>query len=94
VLFWSGIWYGKLIFLKLTFKENFIYLKNVIWIYICSGTQLARPPTGRHSIGRFSVAGWSRHTCIPKGFIYYRDHFISTILSLIESYLALSYVLL
>jgi len=38
--------------------------------------------------------GWSRHTCIPKAFISYRDHFISTILSLIESYLALSYVLL
>ena len=33
VLFWSGIWYGKLIFLKLVFRENFIYLKNVIWIY-------------------------------------------------------------
>jgi len=35
--------------------------------------------------------GWSHHTCIPKGFMYYRDHFISTIISLIESYLALSY---
>jgi len=34
VLFWSGIWYGKLIFLKAIFKENFIYLKNVIWMYI------------------------------------------------------------
>jgi len=34
VLFWSGIWYGKLIFLKIIFKESFIYLKNVIWIYI------------------------------------------------------------
>ena len=33
VLFWSGIWYGKLIFLKIIFKENFISLKNVIWIY-------------------------------------------------------------
>jgi len=22
--------------------------------------------------------GWSRHTCIPKGFMHYRDHFIST----------------
>jgi len=30
VLFRSGIWYGKLIFLKIIFKENFIYLKNVI----------------------------------------------------------------
>jgi len=37
--------------------------------------------------------GWSRHTYIPKGFIYYRDHFISTILSLLVSYLALSYIL-
>jgi len=37
--------------------------------------------------------GWSRHTCIPKGFLYYRDHFISTIICLIESYLDLSYVL-
>jgi len=34
MLFSSGIWYGKLIFLKITFKENFIYLKNVIGIYI------------------------------------------------------------
>jgi len=37
--------------------------------------------------------GWSRHTCIPKGFMYYRDHFISAIVSSIESYLALSYAL-
>jgi len=37
--------------------------------------------------------GWSRRTCIPKGFKYYRDHFISTILSVIKGYLALSYVL-
>ena len=36
---------------------------------------------------------WSRHTCIPTGFMWYRDHFISTVPSLIESYLALSYVL-
>jgi len=34
-----------------------------------------------------------RHTCNPKGFMYYSDHFISTSISLIESYLALSYVL-
>jgi len=33
VLFRSGIWYGKLIFPKNISKENFIYLKNVIWIY-------------------------------------------------------------
>ena len=26
--------------------------------------------------------GWSRHTCIPKDFMYFRDHFISKILSL------------
>jgi len=77
-----------LIFLKIIFKENFIYLKNVIWIYCIytslDGTQLV------------VLAGlvWSRHTCIPKGFIYYRDHFISKIVSLIESYSALSsYVL-
>jgi len=33
VLFWSGICYGKLIFLKIISKENFIYLKIVIQIY-------------------------------------------------------------
>jgi len=38
-------------------NEKFIYLKNVIWIYIYSGTALARPPTGWHSIGRVSRAG-------------------------------------
>ena len=91
MLFWPGIWYGKLIFLKIIFKENFIYLKNVIWIYTCSGTPPARPPTGGHSIGRVEGLGWSRLTCIPKGFMYYRVHFISAILSLSESYLALSY---
>jgi len=68
------------------------------YIYIYSGTPLARPSTGRHSIGRVGGLGcrleWSQRTCIPKGFMYYRDHFISTILSLIESYLAFSYVLL
>ena len=37
--------------------------------------------------------GWSCHTCIPKGFMYYRDHYIYKIISLIQSYLALSYVL-
>jgi len=30
LLFCSGIWYGKLIFLKIIFKEKFIYLKNAI----------------------------------------------------------------
>jgi len=40
-----------------------------------------------------AVLGWPCHTCIPKGFVYDRDHFISTFLSLIESYLALFYVL-
>ena len=34
VLFWSGIWYGTLIFQKIIFKENFVFPKNVIWIYI------------------------------------------------------------
>jgi len=34
VLFWSEIWYGKLILLKIIFKENFICLTNVIWKYI------------------------------------------------------------
>jgi len=38
VLFWSGIWYGKLIFLKLLFTENFLYPKNIIWIYMYSGS--------------------------------------------------------
>ena len=57
VLFWSGIWYGKQIFMKIIFKENFIYLKNVIWIYLYSGNPITRPPTGRHSIGRASGAG-------------------------------------
>jgi len=60
VLVWSGIWSGKLIFLKIIFEENFVCLKNVIWIYsiyIYSGTPLVRPTTGQHSIGRFSGAG-------------------------------------
>jgi len=34
VLFWSGIWFGKLAFLNIIFKENFIYLKTLIKIYI------------------------------------------------------------
>ena len=34
MLFSLGIWYGKLNFLTIIFEENFIYLKNVIWIYI------------------------------------------------------------
>jgi len=88
MLFWSGISYGKLILLKIIFKENFIYLRNVIWIYIYSGTPLARTPTGRHSIGRASGVGVATSHFIPKGFMYYGDHFISKILSLIESYLA------
>jgi len=52
VLFWSGIWYGMLIFLKIIFKESFIYLKCHLEIYIYSETLLARPPTGRHWTGR------------------------------------------
>jgi len=63
------------------------------YIYIYSGTPLARPSTGQYSIGRVGGLGWSQRTCIPKGFMYYRDHFISTILCLIEGYLAFSYVL-
>ena len=56
MLFSSGIWYGKLIFLKIIFKENFIYLSFHLDIY--SGTPLARPHTGRpvnclgHQVGR------------------------------------------
>jgi len=64
-------------------------------VYIYSGTPLARPPTGRRSIGSVNGTGvvashlhsWRFHVG------YYRDHFISTSLSSIESYLALSYVL-
>jgi len=63
--FWSAIWYRKLIFLKITFKENFIFLKNVIWIYIHSGTPLARPPTGRDSIDR--VQGPDKGGTMPLG---------------------------
>jgi len=37
--------------------------------------------------------GWSRHTCIPTGFMYYGDHLISKIVSVIESHLTLSHVL-
>jgi len=40
-------------------KKKFIYAKTVIWLYIglCCGTPLARPPAGRHWIGRVSGAG-------------------------------------
>jgi len=61
-------------------------------IYIYSGTPLARPPAGRHLIGR--VRGLVASDMHSKGFIYYRDNFISTILSLIKSYSAFPYVLL
>jgi len=30
--------------------------------------------------------GWSRHTCISTGFMYYRDQFIFKIVSVIESH--------
>jgi len=61
-------------------------------MYVYSGTLLARPPTGWHSTGRVSEVGVvAPH--FPKGFMHYRDHFISTFFSLIESYLSLSYVL-
>jgi len=49
------------------------------------GTQLV--------VGRVGGTGMVASTCIPKGFMHCRDHFFSPILSLIESYLALSYVL-
>ena len=93
VVFWSGIWYGKLIFLKIIFKENFIYLKSVIWIqaYAVELRQHDHPLDGTQLVVSAEL-GWSRHTCIPKGFMYYGAHFISTIPSLIESYLTLSYV--
>jgi len=54
-----------------------------------SGTPLSRPPSGRHLVVLAGL-GWLRHTSIPEGFMYYRDHFICTTISLIESYLALS----
>jgi len=80
-------------FSEIIFKEKFIYLQNVIWIQY-SGTPLATTTTHWTALNwPCSGLEWSRHTCIPKGFMYYRDHFISTILSLTESYLALSYVL-
>ena len=47
--------------------STIIYLKNIIWvyIYICSGTPLARPPTGRHSIRRVSGAASSGGRVAP-----------------------------
>jgi len=62
VLFWSEIWCGKLSFLKIIFKENCIYLRYVIWIYIYSGTPIIRLPTGGHSIGRVNGAGVVAYT--------------------------------
>jgi len=41
------------------------------YIYIYSGTTLARPPTGRHSICRVAGLGWSRHTCISRSLHFY-----------------------
>jgi len=66
-----------------------------IYIYMYSGTPLPRLPTGRHSIGRVSGNGVVESHLHSWRFQvgYYRDHFISISLSLIESYLALSYVL-
>ena len=58
-----------------------------------SGNPLARPPLDGTQLVVLAGLGWLRHTCISKGFLYCRDHFISTILSLLVSYLALSYVL-
>jgi len=45
----------------------FIYLKNIIWIHLYSGTTLARPPTGRHSIGRIAGLGWVASTSVRRG---------------------------
>jgi len=81
MLFWSELWYGKLIFLKL-FLEKILSSSKMSFWYIYSGTTRARRPTGRHSVGRVSGAGVvASHTCIPNGFIYYRDHFIYKITS-------------
>jgi len=38
------------------------------FIFAKQWNSLARPPTGLHPINRVSGAGWSRHTCISKGF--------------------------
>jgi len=66
--------------------------------YIYNGTPVARPPIGQHSTGRVSgAAGWGGRVTLAFLKVSYiiaiRNHFISKILSLIESYLALSYVL-
>jgi len=55
-VFWSRIWHGKLVFLKTIFKEILFTQKCHLDIYICSGTPLARPSTGRHWIGRVNGA--------------------------------------
>jgi len=53
VFFWSRIWYEKLIFLKIIFKENIIiYPKNVIWIYT---VYLARTVARKSLIGGLYV---------------------------------------
>jgi len=39
-------------------------------------------PLDRTQLVVWAGQGWSLHSCIPKGFMYYRDHSISTILSL------------
>jgi len=85
VLVWSGIWSGKLIFLKIIFEENFVRLKNVIWIYsiyIYSRTPLARAPTGRHSIGRVNGAGMvASHLHSLRGHVSSRSlHFYNSFL--------------
>ena len=74
-------------FLKIIFKENFVYPKNIVWMYT-SGTPITQQPTGRHSIGRCYgrvTLAFLKVPCIIA--------IISTILSSIESYLALSYLL-
>ena len=93
MLFSSGIWYGKIIFLKIIFKGNLSTSKMLYGcIYAVELRQHDHTLDGTQFVV-FAGLGWSRHTCIPKGFMYYRDHFISTVVSSVESYTALSYVL-
>jgi len=57
------------IFLKIIFNKILSTLKMSFgFIFAKQWNSLARPPTGLHPINRVSGAGWSRHTCISKGF--------------------------
>ena len=68
---------------------------ETMWLFLMS-THLVHPCTP-HQVGTplgNSGTPWGvRYTRLTSTVIYYRDHFISTILFLIESYLTLSYVL-